>query len=295
MAVSRFSYVRSYESSTAVLPNTYMIVRLDGKGFHAFSTLHAFAKPNDVRALLLANRAAEEVVRRMKPDVTLAYGESDEYSCVRLLHLPYSLLTLPTSFLLRRRCTLYSRRASKLLSHITSLFTAAYVSFWPAYFDTHCPLRDLPIFDGRLVVYPTEQEVRDYFAWRGADSELWLRWHARGGEGARILQVKQLGGGEGGGMSVGHAGKNNESDSFSSSLVRSWFGSVSIEPYSHRRCVSLQLFPPPLSRRRSFPLSKNSAHQQSLQHDLLGLNPPRWPLRARGARRAQGHAGGGQA
>jgi len=34
MANSRFSYVRDYELADRVLPNTFMLVRIDGKGFH---------------------------------------------------------------------------------------------------------------------------------------------------------------------------------------------------------------------------------------------------------------------
>lgn len=36
------------------------------------------------------------------------------------------------------------------------------------------PLQYPPSFDGRLVMYPTGKEVRDYFAWRQADSMLFL-------------------------------------------------------------------------------------------------------------------------
>jgi len=32
-------------------------------------------------------------------------------------------------------------------------------------------LRYPPSFDGRIVLYPTEKVVRDYFSWRQADSE----------------------------------------------------------------------------------------------------------------------------
>jgi tRNA(His) 5'-end guanylyltransferase len=52
---------------------------------------------------------------------------------------------------------------------IVSLFTSAYVFHWGNYF----PDRGLdypPVFDGRLVVYPSAVEVKDYFKWRGVDS-----------------------------------------------------------------------------------------------------------------------------
>lgn len=54
------------------------------------------------------------------------------------------------------------------MSHIVSIFTGAYVFQWSKYMSI--PLESPPSFDGRLVVYPSAREVRDYFAWRQADS-----------------------------------------------------------------------------------------------------------------------------
>ena len=34
------------------------------------------------------------------------------------------------------------------------------------------PLEEPPSFDGRLIVYPGTQEIRDYFAWRQADTHI---------------------------------------------------------------------------------------------------------------------------
>jgi hypothetical protein len=116
MAGSRYAYVRNFELPDPVLPNCFMVVRIDGKGFHKcvlrrsslessldtlsdqngscrFSALHNFIKPNDAPALELMNEAARHVLRELKGEVVLAFGESDEYS-----------------FLLKRSCTLYSRR-----------------------------------------------------------------------------------------------------------------------------------------------------------------------------------------
>lgn len=60
---------------------------------------------------------------------------------------------------------------SKILTSVVSTFTSAYVFNWSRFLpDT--PLASLPTFDGRLVVYPTEKDVRDYFSWRQADSKL---------------------------------------------------------------------------------------------------------------------------
>lgn len=117
---------------------------------------------------------------------------------------------VPCRFLIRRKSNLYSRRESKLVSLLVSLFTSAFVYHWSTYFppppsppaasttssggntldypasfellaDSVQPptaadagrLLYPPSFDGRVVCYPSEKEVRDYFAWRQVDSA-WL-------------------------------------------------------------------------------------------------------------------------
>ena len=34
MANSKYEYVKTFEQSTTLLPATYVVVRLDGRGFH---------------------------------------------------------------------------------------------------------------------------------------------------------------------------------------------------------------------------------------------------------------------
>lgn len=48
MANSRYEYVKSYETDDKILPNVWIVVRVDGKGFHKFSKDHNFDKPNDL-------------------------------------------------------------------------------------------------------------------------------------------------------------------------------------------------------------------------------------------------------
>ncbi|WWC65251.1 uncharacterized protein I303_107868 [Kwoniella dejecticola CBS 10117] len=153
MAKSRFEYVRNYELPDPLMPNAFIVVRIDGRGFHKFSDTHSFQKPNDKRALDLMDIAAKTVMTEYK-DVILAFGESDEYS-----------------FLLRRNTKLYNRRRSKISSSIVSLFTSAYVFHWSHLFPED-PLKYPPSFDSRVIVYPTEKEIRDYFAWRQADTHI---------------------------------------------------------------------------------------------------------------------------
>lgn len=97
------------------------------------------------------NHAAQHVLAQLQ-DVTLAYGESDEYS-----------------FLFRSSTVLYDRRASKLVTTVVSMFTAAYVAGWSQYMGDDVILDMLPSFDGRTVLYPSIETVRDYFSWRQAD------------------------------------------------------------------------------------------------------------------------------
>ncbi|KAL7279142.1 hypothetical protein ACG7TL_006982 [Trametes sanguinea] len=150
MAGSKFAYVRNFELPDPLLPGTFMVLRIDG---HALSAEHEFAKPNDERALQLMDHAARDVMNEFK-DIVLAFGESDEYS-----------------FLFRKSTALYNRREAKILSTITSLFTSSYVFNWPTYLPG-VPLKYCPSFDGRIVLYPSEQVVRDYFSWRQADTHI---------------------------------------------------------------------------------------------------------------------------
>lgn len=58
MANSRFQYVKKFELSDALLPDTYLIARLDGHRFTKFTADHGFTKPNDERGLLLMAEVA---------------------------------------------------------------------------------------------------------------------------------------------------------------------------------------------------------------------------------------------
>lgn len=135
----------------------------------SFSDEHGFKKPNDERALKLMDHAARDIMTEYK-DIILAFGESDEFR-YRLHNMVVEVpLKLALSFLLRKSTSLYNRRHAKIVTTLTSLFTSCYVFHWQTYFpDT--PLKYPPSFDGRIVLYPGEREVRDYFSWRQADSK----------------------------------------------------------------------------------------------------------------------------
>ncbi|KAJ3003340.1 UNVERIFIED_CONTAM: tRNA-histidine guanylyltransferase 1-like [Siphonaria sp. JEL0065] len=154
MAKSKFEYVKHFEQHQTLLRNTYVVVRIDGHGFHRFSSEHTFEKPNDIRALHLANEAAKGVMNDIQ-DIILGYGQSDEYS-----------------FVLKRDSTLYKRREAKIISTIASLFTSYYVVNWATCMGESFALRYPPSFDARAVCYPTAENLRDYLSWRQADCHI---------------------------------------------------------------------------------------------------------------------------
>ncbi|KAH7112461.1 tRNAHis guanylyltransferase-domain-containing protein [Dendryphion nanum] len=154
MANSKYEYVRSFEQPDSLLTNTWIVVRIDGRGFSKFTTRYQFEKPNDRRALDLMNAAAEAVMKDL-PDLVLAYGNSDEFS-----------------FVFHKDCVLFERRASKLMTTITSTFTAQYTYLWSTYFPNAPLTPPLPSFDGRCVCYPSDQNLRDYMSWRQVDCHI---------------------------------------------------------------------------------------------------------------------------
>lgn len=153
MAKSKYDYVRQFELDDRCLLNSWMVVRIDGNNFHEFSKRHNFTKPNDLRALGLMNASARAVLNDFGA-IFFAYGQSDEYS-----------------FVFRKDSTNCSRRSSKLLSLVVSLFTSNYVFKWSKFFPDQ-ELLYPPSFDSRIVIYPSEKNLRDYLSWRQVDCHI---------------------------------------------------------------------------------------------------------------------------
>eukprot|EP00127_Corallochytrium_limacisporum_P004884 Clim_evm28s191 gene=Clim_evmTU28s191 len=180
MAKSDFEYVKQFEREMPALPNVWLVIRLDGRGFHKFTDDHDFAKPNDLRALRLADACAQHVMKQ-HPDVCISYGQSDEYS-----------------FVLRPECNLFQRRPMKLATTFAALFASSYTFYWDRYMNSieepthdpddfdhtkpvairsqddtkYVPLQYPPAFDGRVVEYPDVRTLRDYLSWRQADCHI---------------------------------------------------------------------------------------------------------------------------
>ena len=159
-----------------------------------FSDCHQFEKPNDPRAIKLMNAAARGVMREL-PDLTIAYGVSDEFRYLppRPLLILLPVFWLMCSFVFHRGCQLFERRSrwaiphtaennmlyvtiaswcssSKLVTTIVSTFTAHYIHQWSTFFpDSPLEPGYLPTFDGRVILYPSVRNLRDYMSWRQVD------------------------------------------------------------------------------------------------------------------------------
>lgn len=153
MAKSKFEYVKKFEDDDKLLPNCWIVVRIDGHKFHRFSEDHGYEKPNDIRGLSLMNCCAKKVMKEFQ-DIVISYGESDEYS-----------------FVFKRTSSLYSRRSSKLMSNIATCFASNFVFHWKKFFPDQ-ELKYPAIFDARTVLYPDIRNIKDYLSWRQADCHI---------------------------------------------------------------------------------------------------------------------------
>ena len=129
---------------------------------YRFCEDHEFAKPNDIRGIKLMLLAALHVVETFN-EIFLAYGQSDEFS-----------------FAFRRDAKIYNRRSEKILTcknnlfyneDLVSAFTSAYLFNWDKIFGNY-KLKYPPSFDGRVVLYPSLKNLKDYFSWRMVDCHI---------------------------------------------------------------------------------------------------------------------------
>ena len=153
MSHSRFEYVKQYEQHFDLLKNTYIAIRIDGKGFTKFCESHSFKKPNDINQIKLMLIAALNVMKNYS-EIFISYGQSDEFS-----------------FILKRSTKLYNRRSEKILTNILSTFTSSYVYYWDKIFK-NIKLQYPPTFDARIILYPSFQNIKDYLCWRVTDCHI---------------------------------------------------------------------------------------------------------------------------
>lgn len=118
--------------------------------FHFLKQNFKFLNSTNTTGLNLMNYAAVAVMEEYR-DIVMAYGQSDEYS-----------------FIFRKNSDVYNRRSAKIMSNVNSLFTSSYVFNWSKWFPNK-PLKYPPSFDARIILYPSDQNLKDYLSWRQAD------------------------------------------------------------------------------------------------------------------------------
>ncbi len=137
--------MRVYEQSLdqIILPEIYMVARLDGRGFTRLTKeVCKFEAPFDVRFRDLMTKTVEKL---MDCGFRVVYGftESDEIS----------LLFMPGDNSFGRKVREYN---STLAGEVSAAFSLA--------------IGQVATFDCRIVPLPTIERVRDYFLWRQEDA-----------------------------------------------------------------------------------------------------------------------------
>lgn len=144
------SRIKSYYENPArvLLPRkTWVIIRVDGKGFHTFS--RELERPYS-RELADGMDAAAVFVSGQMAGCAFGYGQSDEYSF------------LMTDFGRDESRMWFDGSVQKIASVTASLFTAGFHRSYasPGY----------AAFDARVFAIPNRRDVERYFLWRQADA-----------------------------------------------------------------------------------------------------------------------------
>lgn len=121
------------------------MVRLNGKNFGEFTK--DFEKPHDKRLSKLMNKCAKHIMMTYK-EITLAYGCSDEFS-----------------FVFRKTTGIFDRDGDRILATLVSLFSSAFLFFFPKYFDK-VRMIIIPSFAGKVNLYPGLGELKAYISSR---------------------------------------------------------------------------------------------------------------------------------
>ncbi|XP_004494705.1 tRNA(His) guanylyltransferase 1 [Cicer arietinum] len=138
MANSKYEYVKCFELEDEVMFPNFIVVWIAASKHH---------KPYNVNDLNLMNSCAVAVLEEYA-DVVLAYGFRDEYT-----------------FVFKKTTKFYERRASKVLSIISSFFSSVFVRKWRKFY----PQKELlspPSFHGKVVACASIDALQAYLLWR---------------------------------------------------------------------------------------------------------------------------------
>jgi tRNA(His) 5'-end guanylyltransferase len=138
--------MRVFESlhDQCVLPDLYLVARLDGRGFTRLTKeLHPFDAPFDLRFHEMMLETAEHLMTSVGFHLLYAYTQSDEIS-----------------LMFTRNEMSFQRKLRKLLSLLSGEASAKFSLL----------LGSVAVFDCRISELPSESHVVDYFRWRNEDA-----------------------------------------------------------------------------------------------------------------------------
>jgi len=143
-----------YFHNLRLLPGTWVVVRLDGRGFSRF-TESRFEKPFDLKFHQLMVQTTQALIEELHG--IYAYTESDEISV-----------------LFRPDWDWYDRSLEKIVSVSASIASATFTQ----------AAQTVAVFDSRVWLGAHQSQVVDYFRWRQADATRcalngWCYWTLR--------------------------------------------------------------------------------------------------------------------
>lgn len=136
------------QSSDFRLPeNSYIILQLDGKAFHTWT--RGLKVPFDSRFVDGMNEVALKVASTVS-NIRFGYVQSDEINLVM------------TDLGSERTQPYHANRVQKIVSTSAGLASAVMSRLFPD--------KDFAVFDARMFVAPTVEDVTDWFNWRQTDA-----------------------------------------------------------------------------------------------------------------------------
>lgn len=136
-------------SQNRIAPGSYIIIRVDGRNFHKYTSATRVARPFDENF----NRRMVKVGYEVMGEFNGLYAQTHSDEC---------------SVLLSADSEIFDRRHEKIVSVGASVATSAFAE---ADCDRAFEVEmDAPTFDAHLSIWSREEDVIDYFHWRYVDS-----------------------------------------------------------------------------------------------------------------------------
>ena len=164
--------MRAYEQSLDqnILPDMYMVARLDGRGFTKFTKEMKFENPFDKEFRSMMNKTVEHLMTKSGFHFLYGFTESDEIS----------LLFAPDD-------QTFGRKVRKLNTTLAGEASAYFTALFNLYRNNGRRVRAetrICTFDCRIIPLPNKERVADCFLWRQEDANRnalngWCYWTLR--------------------------------------------------------------------------------------------------------------------